>query len=160
MTLDSFVARYEACTERMITVYRMWMVRICREADLTLPQFKALYTLAQMDQSKMSPLADALGLSMGASSTLIDRLVSRGYVERQTDAQDRRAVHVSLTPAGQAVLATVSEQRHAMSCRVFGVLPEALRDPLVEAFEILTTEWERVVGDEPDPGLGAFCTPE
>lgn len=156
MSLDAQIKRHDACMQRMIAAYRTWMTRACREADLTPPQFWALHTIHKMGQSKMSPLADALGLSMGASSTLIDRLVSRGYVERHTDAADRRAVHVSLTEAGQAVLGTVSEQRTGMSRRVFQAIPEPLRESFVSGLEAITAEWEQIVGDDPEPGVG-FC---
>lgn len=43
-------------------------------------------------------LGEVTGLSSAAATTLVDRLVRAGYVERVRDTQDRRRVHLQLTP--------------------------------------------------------------
>jgi DNA-binding MarR family transcriptional regulator len=43
-------------------------------------------------------LGEVAALSSAAATTLVDRLVSAGYVERIRDTQDRRRVHLQLTP--------------------------------------------------------------
>lgn len=43
-------------------------------------------------------LGEVTGLSSAAATTLVDRLVRAGYVERIRDTQDRRRVHLQLTP--------------------------------------------------------------
>jgi DNA-binding MarR family transcriptional regulator len=54
-------------------------------------------------------LADQTGLSSGAMTTAIDRLVRAGYVERRADEHDRRRVVVALTEASFATAAFYSE---------------------------------------------------
>jgi DNA-binding MarR family transcriptional regulator len=52
-----------------------------------------------------SPLGDVikeLGISKQRAGQLVDTLVSRGYLERVTDAADRRRMTVSLTERGSA----------------------------------------------------------
>ena len=46
-------------------------------------------------------LAAAAGLSPGAATTAIDRLVAAGYARRTADAQDRRRVIVEPTPTAR-----------------------------------------------------------
>src|SRR5690349_19477083 len=104
MNIDDEITQYEEAMERLVSAYRSRMVELCRQADLTPPQFWALNSIEDENRIKMSPLADCLGLSMGAASTLIDRLVGRGLVQREADPQDRRAVFVSLTAKGRQVL--------------------------------------------------------
>jgi|SRR5581483_6369050 len=44
-------------------------------------------------------IADAVGLTPAAITSLIDRLEARGLVERRKNANDRRQILVALTPA-------------------------------------------------------------
>src|SRR5258708_3754545 len=45
-------------------------------------------------------LADAIGLSSAATTTLLDRLEQRGLIERVRDATDRRKVLAEMTELG------------------------------------------------------------
>ncbi|MEM9566400.1 MAG: MarR family transcriptional regulator [Actinomycetota bacterium] len=51
--------------------------------------------------------ADALGITSGSVTALVDRLVEAGYVERQVSPTDRRRVEVVLTPTTYQAFATV-----------------------------------------------------
>jgi DNA-binding MarR family transcriptional regulator len=50
-----------------------------------------------------------LGVTKQAASQLIDTLVLRGYLERETDADDRRRLTIALTERGRAAAAAVHE---------------------------------------------------
>ena len=52
----------------------------------------------------MSRLSSDVALTTGGVTRLVDRMVEAGLVERQNCPNDRRSVHVVLTPNGQAVL--------------------------------------------------------
>lgn len=49
-------------------------------------------------------IANATGLSTGATTNRIDRLEARGLVRRKRDKRDRRGVTVSLTAAGRKAI--------------------------------------------------------
>ena len=148
MTLAEEVARYEALTERMVGRYRAKMVSMCRANDLTPTQFWAMHTLAELGSVKMSPLADALGLSMGAASTLVERLVTRELVQRRSDPDDRRAVFVQLTEKGRAVLGEAVGAKRELMQRVFARLSEADRERLLAGLEALVLVWESLPAEE------------
>lgn len=57
----------------------------------------------------VSALAEALQIKHHAAVMLIDRCEDGGWVRRTPDQTDRRQVRVSLTPAGEAVLAQLSQ---------------------------------------------------
>jgi DNA-binding MarR family transcriptional regulator len=156
MAVTEQIALYAACMERMAVAYKGRMLAMCKAADLTPPQFWALKTIQELDRTKMSPLADRLGLSMGAASTLVDRLVSRGFVERAADANDRRAVHVSLSSEGRRVLSEAQEARRALAQNVFAHIAPEMRPLVLKALEALADALEAVPGDT-DPGV---CTAE
>jgi len=68
----------------------------------TLPRFDLL---AQLDRSPdgltMSELSARMMVSNGNITGLTDRLVEEGLVKRMTAEDDRRRMHVRLTPAGK-----------------------------------------------------------
>jgi DNA-binding MarR family transcriptional regulator len=146
MAVTEQIALYAACMERMAVAYKGRMLAMCKAADLTPPQFWALKTIQELDRTKMSPLADRLGLSMGAASTLVDRLVSRGFVERAADAADRRAVHVSLSAEGRRVLAEAQEAKRGLATQTFDRIPPERRAEVLAAIEVLAGALEAVPG--------------
>jgi MarR family 2-MHQ and catechol resistance regulon transcriptional repressor len=52
----------------------------------------------------MSRLSTDVALTTGGVTRLVDRMVDAGLVERQNCPNDRRSIHVVLTPKGRAVL--------------------------------------------------------
>jgi DNA-binding MarR family transcriptional regulator len=55
----------------------------------------------------LSDIIDQLGVSKQAAGALVDTLVTRGYLERAIDPEDRRRLRVSLTERGEAAAAVV-----------------------------------------------------
>jgi len=73
--------------------------------ELTPLQVKAL--LAAVDPIPMRQIADRLHAEPSNVTTIIDRLESRGLVERRPNPGDRRVKLVATTTAGRAVAADV-----------------------------------------------------
>ena len=77
--------------------------RMRSEFDTTLPRFDVLAALHKSDEGlTMGQLSQALMVSNGNVTGLVDRLAEEGAVERQSVAGDRRAARVALTQAGRA----------------------------------------------------------
>jgi DNA-binding MarR family transcriptional regulator len=77
--------------------------RALDEFGLNKGEFKVLITLRQHnDDFTMSPgdLGEELLLSSGAMTNRLDRLEAAGFVAREPDPDDRRALIVRLTPDG------------------------------------------------------------
>ena len=75
--------------------------------DLELFEYDVLSALRRQGRPYALPatgLAKETGLSSGAMTNRIDKLESRGFVTRQADKSDRRAVIVSLTPQGKQAI--------------------------------------------------------
>lgn len=62
---------------------------------------------------RVRDLADALALTTGGMTRLLDRIEAGGLVQRQPDPGDRRSIHIVVTDAGRAALtrATVTHLR-------------------------------------------------
>lgn len=63
---------------------------------------RCLDCLARASAMTAGQLAAAVGLSSGAATTAVDRLVRAGYAERVRDEEDRRTVTVRPTPLALA----------------------------------------------------------
>lgn len=72
--------------------------------DLTLRQLQVLACLRAAPGSTGQALADLLGVTTPTVSGLVDRVASKGWVERQQDPVDRRRVLLRLTPEAEEIL--------------------------------------------------------
>ena len=81
--------------------------------DLSMREYDVLHTLVKCPApQRMSELNRHLLLSQPALSRMVDRLVDRGLVQRQTDPADGRGVLLALTDAGLALQRQIG-RRHA-----------------------------------------------
>ena len=76
--------------------------------DLPASEINILANLAGHDPLTVGALAAATATRPTTLTSVLDRLVRRGYVVREVDPADRRSFLVSLTPAGQRAAGTVS----------------------------------------------------
>jgi len=82
-------------------------------------------------------VAEHLGLSLPTTSRLIDRLVGRGLVTRQSAADDRRRVTLALTEAGQATLREAVRFTQARLVQDLAALPPEDCAIIVQAMGLL-----------------------
>lgn len=81
---------------------------------------------------ELRAIRDRLGLSKATATEVLDTLESRGFAKRKRLQSDRRAVAVSLTPAGRN-LVTHAFPAHADRVRnAFGALDESEKRQLAE----------------------------
>ena len=79
--------------------------RLQAATGMLLADNEALLNLAHTEERlRMSAIAERLVLSRGGTTKVVDRLEELGYVQRSPDPTDRRAMTVSITPAGREAL--------------------------------------------------------
>lgn|SRR5574337_664080 len=71
--------------------------------DLSFTQFLILKKAQQLGPVSATELARAVELDGGAMTRQLDQLERKGYLSRTPDAQDRRALRITLTDAGNKV---------------------------------------------------------
>lgn len=79
---------------------------------------RCLDYLARNGPVPAGQLGNAVGLTSGALTIAVDRLERTGFVQRQSDAIDRRRVLVALAPAAQQATALFSELRAPLKRRI------------------------------------------
>jgi DNA-binding MarR family transcriptional regulator len=95
-----------------------------RQAELSVPHFRALVFLNHTAEASVSEMAEHLGLSLPATSRLADVLVRRGLLDRQNNAADRRRVLLSLTPRGREVFQAAMSATERALIRRFKAVPQ------------------------------------
>lgn len=71
--------------------------------DLSFTQFLILKRLARLGPMSATELARSVELDGGAMTRQLDQLERKGYLRRCRHAQDRRALRIELTDAGDAL---------------------------------------------------------
>jgi MarR family transcriptional regulator, organic hydroperoxide resistance regulator len=71
------------------------------EIDLTLPQLRTLFILAEEGPLVIGQISQRLGIGLSTGGHLVDRLVQAGLAERTEDREDRRRTLARLTPKGE-----------------------------------------------------------
>ena len=72
--------------------------------DMTIPQIKTLVLLERVGPLRMGNIAIYLGRALSATTTVMDRLVEKGLVDRVSDPNDRRVVICELTESGEVAI--------------------------------------------------------
>ena len=78
---------------------------LARQTGLTTSQLLVLELLEASGEMTVGGIAREVGLAQGTVTSLIDRLVERGLLNRRRANQDRRQVKVALSDPGRALLA-------------------------------------------------------
>lgn len=73
-------------------------------AGLTKSQAMMMATISELGSVNMSTLAQRIAVSKEQATRAVQPLVEAGYVQRNHDANNRRMVNISLTPAGDTLL--------------------------------------------------------
>jgi MarR family transcriptional regulator, 2-MHQ and catechol-resistance regulon repressor len=78
-----------------------------RKFDLTPAQFDVIATLGNTNGLSMGEIGEKTLITKGTLTGVIDRLIQKQLVSRQTPSENRRTVIVQLTSAGQQVFEQV-----------------------------------------------------
>ncbi|MGE5572768.1 MAG: MarR family winged helix-turn-helix transcriptional regulator [Bacteroidota bacterium] len=74
-----------------------------KSADFTLKEMFVIELLGGRECATVSELASAVSVPLTTMSSIVNRMVHKGYLERYRIEEDRRVVLVRLSPAGRAV---------------------------------------------------------
>ncbi|TYB85588.1 MarR family winged helix-turn-helix transcriptional regulator [Oceaniovalibus sp. ACAM 378] len=124
---------HDRTDESLIALHRIlratehYARKLAQAAGMTPAQLRVMQIVDERDSATPKTLANQMGVSQATVTTLVDKLVGRGLVERVSSQVDRRQINVVMTAVGRTVLA------HA---------PDALQQRYVLAFAKLA-DWEQ-----------------
>ncbi len=114
--------------------------------DLTGADFDVLAALRRSGRPyrlKANELSRSLLLSTGGTSNVVNRLVSRGLVEREPDQTDGRSTYVRLTPSGTSLAEEVAIANSKAHDEVFSAVPAEVLENATAALRTLAEHLRR-----------------
>ncbi|SDK70398.1 DNA-binding transcriptional regulator, MarR family [Actinopolyspora mzabensis] len=139
----------DAITEAVLTASRL-LVGVSAKSvaavagPITLPQFRLLVALGSRGPLKLVSLAEMLGVNPSTATRTVDRLVTAGWAQRNSNPASRREITVSLTEAGRGLVDRVTEYRRSEISAIVERIPHEDRAGLVRALQAFTE-----AGEEP-----------
>jgi DNA-binding MarR family transcriptional regulator len=122
--------------------------KLVADHQITGPQLVCLNSIVELGPITATDLSYQVHLSASTVVRILDRLESKGLIQRQRQEDDRRRVHVTATISGHELSAKAPySDRHP--------LRNALKQLPVEEQEIVTNLLEQLVGLMDAHGLSA-----
>ena len=75
--------------------------RLRADVELPLSWFEPMTIIGQSEACRVNDIAEALSITVGGTSKLVDRIEAAGLCMRQPNPEDRRSSLISLTPVGE-----------------------------------------------------------
>ena len=133
----------DVCAQEILEVVPLVMrtiraeMRRHRAVDLSVPQFRTLAFIDRKADASLSDVAEHIGLTLPSMSKIVDGLVSRKLVTRQTAPEDRRRMTLALTARGQTALQSTRAATRACLAEDLMALSDRQRETIAQALEIL-----------------------
>ncbi len=115
------------------------------ETDVELGTLRLLRVVQRSPQEPtIGDAAEVLVIDPSTASRVVDRAVATGHLERRPCSDDRRRSRLSLTAAGEELLAAVSARRRAVLAGATTGLSDAELTTLMELLERLLDGFDAV----------------
>lgn len=99
---------------------------------VTVAEWVVMRALYDVEVGAAHVLADQLGLTRGAVSKLIDRLVAKSLVKKRSSKNDRRYQELALTPSGRDLVPLLAALADANDEEFFDALKRQEREFLAD----------------------------
>ncbi len=99
--------------------------RLMEHLNLSQSELLFFSSLDQCTGISSPELAKNMGLSPSRISRVIEKLVVDGYLDRNIDKTDRRAITLCLTDEGKKIRAEIDKNRQECEARLLNVLPQS-----------------------------------
>lgn len=106
-------------------------------SGVTVAEWVLLREMYETSSTAPSSLAEATGLTRGAVSKLIDRLVEKDLVSREDRSDDRRFQDIALTPAARRLVPKLAALADENDAEFFSVLSRREREALLATLKKL-----------------------
>ena len=104
-------------------------------SDLTITEIHTIEAIGIDTEKTMSEIAQKLKVTLGTLTTGINKLIKKGYVERNRTEEDRRIVLVKLTEKGKAAYKHHEEFHDEMVHNSVNDLTEGEKEVLATSLE-------------------------
>ncbi len=146
---SELVARIAELSEAIATTGQMAPQDFVMEAGLTLPQIRVLYTLAS-GPARITDISLVHGMARPNASSMVERLVRKGLVERVSDPSDRRVALARLTNEGREAVEAITRSNYVAVEKIATFLSIDELELVARALEVLDRGVKRLEAAKED----------
>ena len=117
--------------------------RFISEHSVSIVEFRTMRTLDEFNQLTVNQLAEKMSLTASRITRIIDGLVSKEIVNRQSSTTDRRVYDLSLTEKGKNQIIKMKEDYAKIHREILSIIPDEYYDTMVEGITKLNDAVER-----------------
>ena len=132
MNTESYIERLE---KAMNTFSKKCFTKEMQGLEITVTQMQMLLLINSLSGCKMSDLSEALGVTLGNVTSMIDRLIKEDLVKRCEDNSDRRIVRIELSKKGRDTVKAILENRKKGLSSIFKNVNENDKATLLSIME-------------------------
>lgn len=122
---EELIRTVEDQMERLIRYFRKEFAHQANHYQIGEGQLRFLYFLHRTGKCTPTWISQQMGITSGGVTSMADRMVDLGLIERVRSEQDRRAVFITISSQGIALLQQIRQ---------------AIRDQISERFQTASTE--------------------
>lgn len=111
--------------------------------DLSVTEIHTIEAIGMYSPRSMSEVAADLGITVGTLTTAVNRLISKGYLERKRIEEDRRVVQIQLTKKGKLAYRIHQKFHVDMVKETIEGLNEAEEHVLIKSLEKLNNFFKK-----------------
>ena len=147
---QALIDRYIMLVERLHNQMYVGPLNEWQGLEITLPHLKTMVTLEQQGPLRMGEISRSLGSTLSATTSIVDRLVGKGLLERMSDPDDRRVVICGLTDLGRKAAVRYWGHMKKLAIEVAGQWNQEELETVVRGLELIWTT-DRKVRSSLDP---------
>lgn len=110
---------------------------------LTQVELKCMRLFKVNEVTNNKRIAEKMNLSPSRLTRIIDGLVTKGYIRREIDRQDRRNMRLYLSENGCGFIQSINREYIALHCKIIENVEPEHREEVVKAFTTLFGELEK-----------------
>ena len=121
----------------MKTILETIVVPCASKYNLSTTQYTCLRYIYLHPDSSVINISKAFSISTAAATTLVDRLVKIGLINRLPNPEDRRLVKLNLTEKGQDIFNAILNSEQEKWQILFDMLPQQSLHNLIESMTLV-----------------------
>ncbi len=156
MKPDTSISLYAETLQRLtydLARYTSLCDRVCTEnLGITGTQGYTLLALPGENSISMNDLSLKMRLASSTMTRMVDQLVQKGLVERESDPDDRRVVRVRLSQRGELAQRQLQEALQSFFQKVLSQIPENRHESMFNSLTALNAAIQNALEccDEPE----------
>lgn len=111
--------------------------RLVNRFTVSIADSRSLRILGEHRVLTVNHLAQCMALSSSRVTRIIDRLVAKKLVRRESDPSDRRIFNLSLTPAGEQIARALDAEYKKIHEEILALLPPESQSSIFDSLKLL-----------------------